>query len=328
MSPRHSASARLLLALGALSAAVPALRAQSAQDATADFYGSFADYAQLGYQTLERRLHDRAGAHHTGPRNAFGGYLYADVSTLDEFDLERNDGFLGAELPVGDFTLGLVLSAGSGETSVPGATGDADGVQGLLYATKPFDEKFAGYATLGYGAYDFDARRATLFGTAVGSTDATAVAVGFGATYLALKQEKFSVTTRAGLRYETADVDGFTETGPLDAQTVDDLSNRQLILDLGASAIWNHTLAGRALDLGLTAGVEAPLVDDRDEVRAVFVSTSTLYTNSFEDAEVSASLGAEAAYEVCPSGQIFAGVEGRAGGNEGFFGRLGLRMNF
>lgn len=328
MPIRTSPSARLLLALGALGAVAPALRAQSAQDATADYYGSFADYAQLGYQTLERRLHDGAGADRTGFRGASAGYLFADVSTPDEFDIERQDGFVGGELPVGDVTLGLVLSFGSGETSMPGADADADGVQGLLYATKPFGEKFTGYATLGYGAYDFDARRATLFGTATGSTDATAHGLGAGATYLALKQEKFSVTARAGLRYEAAEVDGFTESGPLDAQSVDDLSNRQLILDLGAAATWNLTLAGRALDLVLTAGVEAPLVDDRDEVRATFVNTGTLYTNSFEDAEVSASLGANVAYQVCPSGQIFAGVEGRAGGNEGLYGLLGARVAF
>lgn len=324
-----SATARLLLALGALTAAASPVLAQSEQDAAADFYGSFADYASLGRQSLERRLHDRAGASASGRRGAFAGYAYADVSTPDDFDVERHDGILGGELPLsGGLTLGLVLSAGSGETSMSGADADADGFDALVYATKPINEKLAGYATLGAGAHDFDARRATLFGTARGSTDSFGYGLGAGASYLALKREKFDVTARAGLRYDSTEVDGFTETGALDAQIVDDLTNSQLLLDLGASALWNRTLAGRALDLELSASVEAPIVDERDDVRAVFVNTGTLYTNSFEDAEASATLGANAAYQVCATGRVFAGVQGRAGGNEGLTGHLGFRMNF
>lgn len=323
------ATARLLLALGVLTAAASPVLALSAQDAAADFYGSLNDYASLGRQSLERRLHDRAGAASAGQRGAYAGYLYSDVQTPDDFDLERHDGFVGGELPLsGGLTLGLVLAGGSGETSMPGATADADGFDALAYATKPINDKFTAYATLGAGAHSFDARRTTLFGTALGSTDSFGYGLSAGASYLALKQDKFSVTARAGLRYDDTQVDGFTERGVVDAQIVDDLGDRRLSLDLGGSALWNLALAGRALDLELSASVEAPVVDDRDDVRAVFLNTATLYTNSFEDAEVSATLGANASYQLCHSVRVFAGLQGRAGGDEGLSGHLGLRMNF
>lgn len=319
---------RTALAAVALAAAPSALLAQSEQDAAADFYGSHADYATLGRHALERRVLDRAGAL-TGARGVSAGYLFADVNTPDDFDLQRQDGFVGGEFAFGrGFTAGLLLSGGSGETEFPGAESDADGYQGLVFLTKAFCEKLSGYATLGYGSYDFDSRRATLFGTALGSTDASAFGGSIGARYLVLKQDKLSVSARAGLRYDDAKVDAFTETGVVDLQAVEELTNRQLSLDVGASALWNLTLGGRALDLELTVGVDAPLVDDRDDVRATVVNIAAPYTLSFEDAEVSGSIGANVAYQICKSSRAFAGVEGRAGGFEGVSGQAGLSVNF
>ena len=133
---------------------------------------------------------------------------------------------------------------------------------------------------------------------------------------------------RAGLRYDEATVDGFTETGVTDFQAVEDLDNRQVALDLGASALWNLTAGGRALDLELTVAADAPLVDDRDDVRATIVNIATPYTLSFDDAEVSATIGANVAYQLWSSGRVFAGLEGRAGGYEGVYGQAGVSMNF
>ena len=301
---------------------------QSEQDAAADFYGSYADYALVGRQTLERRILDRAGPV-AGARGVSAGYLFADVSTPDDFDLERQDGFAEGHLSFGGgLTAGLVISSGAGETGFPGADADADGVQGLVFVTKAFCEKLSGYATLGYGSYDFDSRRATLFGTALGSTDAQTYGLSVGARYLVLKKDNLNVIARAGLRYDEATVDGFTETGVTDFQAVEDLDNRQVALDLGASALWNLTVGGRALDLELTVAADAPLVDDRDDVRATIVNIATPYTLSFDDAEVSATIGANVAYQLWSSGRVFAGLEGRAGGYEGVYGQAGVSMNF
>ncbi len=309
-------------------AAAPSLLAQSSQDAASDFYGSYADHILLGRHALERRVHDRAGFV-AGDRGASLGYLFSDVSTPDDFDLARHDLVLGFELPLErGLTLGLLLSGGSGETDFPGASADTDGVQGLFYATKSFGEKWLGYATLGYGAQDFDARRTTLLGTALGSTDARAYGASIGARYLVHRTDTLEVTVRGGLRHDSATVDGFTERGAPDAQRVDDLDLRRLSVELGGSALRRFTAAGRPLDLEVTASIDAPVVDERDDVRSVFIATSTPYTNSYEDAEISASLGLNIAYHLRPASRLFAGIEGRVGGHEGVTAHVGARLSF
>lgn len=299
-----------------------------------DFYGSLVDYALVGEQMIARRLRDRVGALSAAPdapAGAYAGHLSAHVTTADGSDLVRNDYFAGYDFPVATgLRLGALVAVSDGKAEEFGGEAEVDGILGHLYANKVFSSRLSGYASVGYGSYRHDATRAAVSDAVTAKTDGRSYGTTLGLEHLTVQREGFEFVTRGGLRYLSSRIDGFTEraTGAVGAQRVDDLSSRTLSLDLGASAVWTFQVAGRALSVELSAHADAPLLDKQDDVRGVYVDTGATYVNSFEDEKISGSLGVNVGYALWKHGSVFAGVEGKAGGNEGVYTNLGLRLSF
>jgi len=311
-----------------------------------DYYGSISDYATLGDQVLARGIQDRvsmmnyASAGGAGEdfasqapehMSVFFGYMHSSLDTADNAQLSRNDYYAGVNLIATEqFVVGIAASLSNGSVSAPLGQAEIEGFGAMLYARATLFEDWTVFGTLGYSNQDFDLTRATVNGTAIGSTDAATWTGVIGLQHRGWKWGDVSIAPRVSLAYSKTDVGGFSESGPIDALTLGGWSATRLVGEAGFSAIWNTELAGRPFSLEAAVAIQQAFVNSKDQMQA-HISTvpAASYPVSFaENADTQAVVRVNASYAIAKAVSVYAGYEGSFGGETAHYLKAGLRINF
>jgi fibronectin-binding autotransporter adhesin len=304
---------------------------------TPDYYGALADYAFTGDRAIARRVQDRvsvttdlSGAE-SSHGAVFAGMVDTNADTADNATVDRTDYFAGGDLIVAPgFKAGVAVFSHEGDISAPLGRGEADGIGGLLYARYAINTKLSAYGSIGYSTHDYDLRRVTVNGTVTGSTDATALTGTLGVQHEGWTKGRLTVAPRLGLVYSQASVDGFTETGAIDALDNDGYDSTLVTAEAGASAVWTAPVFGRTFSVELNLGVEQVLVDDNDALNVRVAGTPAItYPVQFaDDAATRFTYGVNFGYNVYKTASVYAGYEGRTGDGSSRYINLGVRVGF
>lgn len=300
-----------------------------------DYYGSMASYAIGGDRTLARRVQDRVGVTTdfagSSKGAVFAGAINNDIESADNVSIDRSDYFAGGDLFVAPgFSLGVVVSKHDGDLRAPLGRGEVDGIGGLLYARYAIDSKLSLYGSLGYSQHDYDLNRSTVSGSVRASTDATAFTGTIGVQHAGWTKGSLSFAPRLGLAYSQASVDGFTETGSVDALTNNGFDATLITGEAGLSSVWSTSLLGRSFKLEFNLGVEQVLADDKDDLDVSLVSTPAIaYPVQFaDDASTRVVYSLNAGYSILDNTTIYAGYEGRSGDGHSKYVNFGVRVGF
>ncbi len=311
-----------------------------------DYYGSVADYAFQGDQVLARSIQDRVsmlnyanagGAGEDYPSqvpehmSVFFGYMHTSQNTADDAQLNRNDYFAGLNvLATEDFVAGIAVSLSDGNISAPLGRADVAGFGAMLYARATLLEDWTVFGTAGYSNQDFDLTRATVNGTAIGSTDAATWTGVIGLQHKGWKLGDVSIAPRVSLAYSKTDVGGFSESGPIDALTLGGWSATRFVGEAGLSALWTTEVGGRPLSVELAVAVQQAFENSKDRMQATISTVpAASYPVAFaENADTQAVVRLNAGYAVSKAVNVYAGYEGNYGGETAHFAKAGLRINF
>jgi autotransporter-associated beta strand protein len=304
---------------------------------TPDYYGALADYAFTGDRALARRVQDRVSVTSdlsgsgSARGGAFAGMIDTNADTADNATVDRTDYFAGGDfVVVPGFKAGVVVSTHEGDISAPLGTAEADGIGGLVYARYALSSKLTAFGTLGYSTQDYDLRRSTVNGTVTGSTDATSFTGSAGVQHQGWTKGRLSVAPRLALVYSQSSVDGFTETGAIDALENDGYDSTLITGEAGVSALWSAPVLGRMFNVELNLGLEQVLVDDNDNLDVRVASTPAIaYPVKFaDDASTRVTYGLNVGYNVFKQATVYAGYEGRTGDGSSHYINLGVRVGF
>lgn len=313
---------------------------------TPEYYGSLADYARLGDQVLARSIQDRVSPMHArtenGPsgKNArsqpengsvFFNYLNSSQDTADNATLSRNDFQLGANLVTTDrFVAGLAVSLSEGSISSQLGSADAEGLGGMIYARGLLGDDFTIFGSLGYSQQDYDLQRATVNGLVSGTTDASTYTSFVGIQHRGWQLGQVSIAPRVSVSYSQTDIGSFSEAGAIDALNVGGYSASVFSGEAGLSALWRTELAGRPFSLELALSMQQPFHTEKDQMQVSLVNLpAASYPITFAgDTSSQAVVRLNAGYEMTQSCALFAGYEGRYGGNESHYIKGGFRFSF
>lgn len=282
--------------------------------------GGLADYAMGGDDSMSNLVRSRVSPlKNSDSRGGFAGYNRFRMTSKDDVEIDRNDGYVGADQVFGNgVRLGMLAHFSSGEIGHAYGSGDADGVGGHAYAEGSINPRTQVLAHIGGSSTDFSLRRRTQLGVATGDTDVSSFNTALGARYLLKESEAFSLMPHFILGYESASVEEFVERGTLDALHTAGYDSSRLHAEIGASAVWTKEIAGRGFAFELTAGLRQNLSDDEDELQATLVNDRRVsFPVQFAgDDETYFNIRTNASYQVFDAGAVYTGFEGLFGGDE------------
>lgn len=303
---------------------------------TPDYYGAIADYSFAGDRALAQQVQDRlsVASNRIGSTTrgaGFGGMIDTTADTGDNATVDRQDYFAGADfLATPKFQAGLMLSKNEGDISASYGRSSVDGFGGLLYAHTELPAKFSAFGTLGYSESDHDLQRQTVNGVAIGSTEADAFTGSLGVQHQGWTYGKLSVSPRVTIICAQSSVDGFTETGVIDALTNGGYDSTQVSARAGASVEWSTPLAGRTFNVEFKLGIEQVLVDDNDRLDVNVVSQPSIaYPVGFaDDAATRMSYGLNLAYDLNSVTTVYTGIGGIMSSEASNNVNVGIRVGF
>jgi autotransporter-associated beta strand protein len=311
-----------------------------------DYYGSISDYAFLGDQVLARGIQDlvsmmnyeqagRAGedsaAQTPEHMSVYFGYMNSSIGTVDNAQVSRNDYYAGVNLIATEqFVVGIAGSLSDGSISAPLGRAEVEGFGAMLYARANLFEDWTFFGSVGYSSQDFDLTRATVNGTATGSTDAATWTGVIGVQHKGWHWGEVSIAPRASLAYSKTDIGGFSESGPIDALRLGGWSATRLVAEAGLSALWSTELAGRPFGLEASLAIQQSLQNSKDRMQATIISVPTAsYPVSFaESADTQAVVRVNASYAIAKSVSVYAGYEGNYGSQTAHHAKAGFHINF
>lgn len=304
-----------------------------------DYYGSIADYAFLGDAELARSIQDqltpfhdlRGGVADEGSGGLFFGYLHDSSDTSDGVSLDRSEYYFGAGLVTGPrVSVGLAGSFNEGSAGASLGSAELEGAGVLLYMNGALGADFGWFGSLGYSSLDVDLARATVNGRVSGETEAATWTGLAGVAYRGWRFGEVLVRPQMLLIGSSTDVDGFRESGAVDALALSGWSASRWAGEAGLSAVHEGALAQRPFHLELSASLRQALARDTDlmQARLMAVPDAAYPVGFAEDAEAQAVLRANAAYEWMPGVQAYAGYGGLYGGEISHAVRAGVRIRF
>ena len=301
-----------------------------------DYYGSLADFAFAGERAISQMVRRQISVttpdlSANNPKGAFAGMIATETDGADSSDISRQDYFAGADIAAYEgFQVGFTVSKSVGKINANLADSDVDGIGGSLYAHVALPADLRLFGSLGFSGYDHDLRRSTVNGVVTAGTDVNSSTSTLGVMRSGLKVGSVAITPYASVTYSHASVDGFSETGAIDALENGGYDSSFLTGELGSAATWSTKVAGRNLNIELSIGLEQVVLDDNDRMDVAVISESDIaYSLHFEDeANTRLTYGLNLSYELSDSVNVFTGWNGHASSETFNNYNLGLRVGF
>ena len=252
-------------------------------------------------------------------KSVYVGYMN-NKDNVTSNNINRNDYYIGAEGGSQQLTMGVLAMSSTGSISSTYGGGDVKGQGATLYARSALSPVLSILGSIGYSGQDFRLNRASVTGTAQGTTSAHGMNASVGATYLAYEKDGVSILPRFSLNYADISVNGFTETGT-SAQALNLGGYKATRTDLQAGILFtrNTNLNGHAVKLALNAGLDSTISDNKGGMNAIMVTSPQVqFPISFaSDKKTSGTLGLSANYEFTQTTSIYVKYDYHRYGNSG-----------
>ena len=269
----------------------------------------------------------------------FAAYTSLDAgrtdSSLDQADYGYKSGgfLLGGSTVIGNrLRIGAYGAFDNGSIDSDRRDGDVTGQSYGLFGEYVLNAKrtLALTAAGSLGNYDVDSTRGTALGTATATgVGTTATGLALGLRYDLVKTARYGFSPRVGLNYTKGSTGAFTETGPVDALAVQDVTYTSLQGELGARGFVK--VSERFSFIG-GLGLAQEMGDSETKVGARLAGGGTtvfsVTSPGYGATTLSADLGAN--YDLTPAFSVGAGAKlstvADAGGSTSFFVGGGMKF--
>ncbi len=312
---------------------------------TPSYYGSLADYAFMGNQSLVRSVQDRVSPMNYIPSqvsedslsqvpetmSVFMGYTYANLNSADAARATRNDYYMGMNLLASeDYVFGIAGSASQGSISSALGSAKSDGWGAMTFGRYTVAKSFTFFGSFGFNQQTMDLRRQTVNGMVNGSTDVTSYVGFLGVQYKGWRVGGVSIAPRMSFSYSNSKVKGFNESGAIDALNVSGYNNTRFMGEAGLSALWSTELAGHGFNLEVAASVQQYFLNTKSTmaVNVASVPSASYGVNFAKTGNTQAVIQVNAGFSITNSITSYLGYEGHFGNQTTQYAKAGIRVNF
>jgi len=280
------------------------------------------------HSLIEERLVEKVGER----GSIYLGSLLNYNTAADNSKVNRSDYYLGGEYNIKPtLALGALISKTNGKIDADLGYDDIKGSFGQLYVRQQLGEAFELSASFGASQHDNDLRRVTLNGMVTGTSDTSSYTSALGLAYKdGWHFAQAAITPSLDLYYSSSKMNGFTETGSVDALQNFGTTANEFIARLGATAVWTTSVNGRPFSFELKPGVEQILSSDAGSINLQMNNSPAIRygIEYLEKDKTTGTIGVGMGYAIFDKASINVSYEGQVNNQVGHQFNANFKMSF